>query len=90
MVCWPIKSEEVKSIMCLAIPAEITEILDAQRAIVNVGGVKKEISIALIKNATVGDYVVMHVGYALTKLNEIEAHKTLALFNEMLGGDAPL
>lgn len=71
--------------MCLALPAQIIRLIDESRAMVSVGGVMKEISIALLDRANVGDYVIMHVGYALTKLDEHEAKKTLALFADMLG-----
>ncbi|MCX7122011.1 MAG: HypC/HybG/HupF family hydrogenase formation chaperone [Gammaproteobacteria bacterium] len=69
--------------MCLAMPAEIIQKKINNRAIVNLGGIEKEISTALIDDVKVGDYVVIHVGYALTILDEIEAKKTLALFSEM-------
>ncbi len=69
--------------MCLAIPARIVEMPDPQNAIVDLGGVRKEISLALVEDAAVGDYVIVHVGYALQKLDPEEAMKTLALFAEM-------
>ncbi len=72
--------------MCLAMPAEVTEILDNQRAIVNLGGIKKEISTMLLEHVAEGDYVILHVGYALVKLDEQEAQKTLLLFAEMMHG----
>lgn len=70
--------------MCLAIPARIVEI-DAATDIaqVSLGGVRKEVSLALVNDAQVGDYVLIHVGYALNKLSEEEAEKTLALIREM-------
>lgn len=72
--------------MCLALPAQITQLLPNERAIVNLGGVTKEISISLLDHVVEGDYVVIHVGYALTRLDEKEAQKTLSLFAEMLEG----
>jgi len=69
--------------MCLAIPARIEELTTPGNAIVNLGGVRKEISLALVDDATVGDYVIVHVGYALQKLDEEEALRTLAMFAEM-------
>lgn len=74
--------------MCLALPAQITKILDDARAIINLGGITKEISIALLDEVAEGDYVIIHVGYALTRLDEQEAQKTLSLFAQMLQ-DAP-
>ena len=70
--------------MCLALPAKVTQIIDAERAIINLGGITKEISIALLEQVDVGDYVIIHVGFALTRLDEQEAQKTLALFAQML------
>ncbi|KTD35049.1 hydrogenase expression/formation protein HypC [Legionella nautarum] len=71
--------------MCLALPAQIIRLFDPQRALVNLGGIQKEISLALLDQVSEGDYVILHVGYALTKLDEEEAKKTLALFAEMQG-----
>ena len=69
--------------MCLAIPARIEQLTTPGSAIVNLGGVRKEISLALVEDAVPGDYVIVHVGYALQKLNEAEAARTLAAFAEM-------
>ncbi len=74
--------------MCLAIPARVVEILDGDNAVVNLGGVKKEISLALVEGVGIGDYVIVHVGYALNKLDPEEAEKTLALFAEMGAAEA--
>lgn len=71
--------------MCLALPAQITELLGNERAIVNLGGITKEISISLLDQVSIGDYVIIHVGYALTRLDENEAQKTLSLFAEIQG-----
>ena len=69
--------------MCLAIPARVVELSDEETAIVDLGGVKKVISLALVEDVAVGDYVIVHVGFALSKLDAEEAEKTLALFAEM-------
>jgi hydrogenase expression/formation protein HypC len=69
--------------MCLAIPARIEQITGDGNAIVNLGGVRKAISLALVEDVMVGDYVIVHVGYALQKLDEDEALRTLALFAEV-------
>ncbi|NWG32234.1 MAG: HypC/HybG/HupF family hydrogenase formation chaperone [Rhodocyclaceae bacterium] len=69
--------------MCLAIPARVIEMPDEETAIVDLGGVKKAISLALVEDVTVGDYVIVHVGFALNKLDPEEAERTLALFAEM-------
>ena len=64
--------------MCLAIPARIVARLDADRAVVELGSVRKDVSLALVENADVGDYVIVHVGYALQRLDTAEAERTLA------------
>ncbi|OHC64679.1 MAG: hydrogenase assembly protein HupF [Rhodocyclales bacterium GWA2_65_20] len=69
--------------MCLAIPVRVVEVGADDTAIVDLGGVTKEISLALLSDVQVGDYVILHVGYALSKLDPEEAEKTLALFAEM-------
>jgi hydrogenase expression/formation protein HypC len=65
--------------MCLAIPARVAEIHDGDLAVVELGGVRKEVSLALVAEVAVGDYVIVHVGYALTRLDPDEAARTLAL-----------
>jgi hydrogenase expression/formation protein HypC len=75
--------------MCLAIPARITEKLYDDMAVVDLGGVRKEISLALVDDAEIGDYVIVHVGYALSKLDADEAAKTLALFAEIAAALPP-
>lgn len=66
--------------MCLAIPAQILELDEGtDQAVVSLGGVKKPISLALVDDAAVGDYVLVHVGYALNKVSPEEAARTLAL-----------
>ena len=74
--------------MCLAIPACVEQLIAGDSAIVNLGGVRKEISLALVEDVAVGDYVIVHVGFALQKLDPEEAAQTLALFAE-IGGAAP-
>jgi hydrogenase expression/formation protein HypC len=69
--------------MCLALPALVTELLDAANAVVDLGGVRKTISIELVPDTRVGDYVIVHVGHAIGTLDEDEAHTTLALFAEL-------
>ena len=67
--------------MCLAIPVEVREILPDDMAKVSLDGVVKVISTALIDDVKVGDYVVLHVGYALAKIDPEEARKTIELLN---------
>ncbi|MEB4590260.1 HypC/HybG/HupF family hydrogenase formation chaperone [Candidatus Thiothrix sp. Deng01] len=77
--------------MCLGIPGQITEIVDADNLIakVDVGGVKREVNIACIVDdehpakSCVGDWVLVHVGFAMSRLDEEEAARTLALLEEL-------
>ena len=69
--------------MCLALPARIVELRENELGVVDLGGVRKEISLALVEEAQVGDYVIVHVGYALSKLDTEEAEATLRLFAEL-------
>ena len=73
--------------MCLAIPAKIVSIED-DKARVDFGeGVLREVSVALV-NAKVGEYVLVHAGYAIQVLDEAEALETLQLWNEILEAEA--
>jgi hydrogenase expression/formation protein HypC len=69
--------------MCLAIPAKLVALLANEQAIVDLGGIRKEISIALVPDVAVGDYVIVHVGHAIGRIDPEEAARTLALFDEM-------
>ena len=68
--------------MCLAIPACVVELRAGERALVDVGGVRKEISVALVDGVREGEYVILHVGYALQVIDPAEAQKTLDLFEQ--------
>jgi hydrogenase expression/formation protein HypC len=68
--------------MCLAIPAKVEAIEADATAIVSLEGIRKRISTALIDTVAVGDYVLVHVGYALNRLSEDEARRTLDLMRE--------
>lgn len=69
--------------MCLAIPARVEQLIAEDSAIINLGGMCKEVSLALVENIAVGNYVIVYVGYALQKLDQEEAAHTQALFAEM-------
>jgi hydrogenase expression/formation protein HypC len=72
--------------MCLAIPARVISIDEPrQTAVVDLDGVRKTVSIALVPEAAVGDYVVIHVGHALGLIDADEAERTLAQFGELVG-----
>jgi hydrogenase expression/formation protein HypC len=69
--------------MCLALPARVVQRLDGEQAVVELGGVKKTVSLALVPEAQPGDYVIVHVGHAIGLVDAQEAERTLALFAEM-------
>ena len=69
--------------MCLAIPAKVVQKLENDQALVEVGGVHNQVSLMLVDDVTVGDYVIVHVGFAIARLNADEAAKSLALFDEI-------
>ena len=69
--------------MCLAIPARVIELMDNDMALTEVGGVRRTVSLALVNDIHPGDYLIVHVGFALSKLDPDEAAKSLALFAEM-------
>lgn len=69
--------------MCLAIPALVVSLHDNAQAVVDLGGIRKEISVALVADVQVGDYVVVHVGHAIGLIEPEEAARTLAMFAEL-------
>jgi hydrogenase expression/formation protein HypC len=68
--------------MCLAIPILVEELVGADMARVTLGGVSKVVSIALVEDVRVGDYLLIHVGYALARLDADEAERTLQAMHE--------
>ena len=66
--------------MCLALPARVVSLPAPETAIVDLAGVRKEVSLALVDGVVAGDYVIVHVGYALTRLDPDEAQRTLEAF----------
>ncbi len=67
--------------MCLAIPAKVVAIDElGENATVQLGEVKKQVSLALVDGVAVDDFVLIHVGYALNTVSEAEAQRTLELF----------
>ena len=66
--------------MCLALPVKVVELREGGLAIVDAGGVRKEVSVALVDDVSPGDYVIVHVGHAIGLIDEEEAQRTLELF----------
>jgi hydrogenase expression/formation protein HypC len=72
--------------MCLAIPAKITEIKNNMGTI-DMEGTQREVSLLLLEDAKVGDYVIVHAGFAIHVIDEQEAKVTLEYFRELLSGE---
>jgi hydrogenase expression/formation protein HypC len=74
--------------MCLGIPGQVLDIADRNGlpiGTVDFGGIRKEVCLAYVPEAAVGDYVIVHVGFAITKVDEAEAHRTLAVLRAISG-----
>jgi hydrogenase expression/formation protein HypC len=69
--------------MCLAVPVRVIALLGEDWVDAEVGGVVSRVSIALVSDIEVGDYLIVHAGFAITRLDVAEAEKTLALFAEI-------
>jgi hydrogenase expression/formation protein HypC len=69
--------------MCLAVPGKILELGEDESALIEIGGVKKRISLMLVDDARLGDYVLVHAGFAIEKVNGYEARRTIELFEEI-------
>jgi len=72
--------------MCLAVPVQVISV-DGNEADVEIGGVRRRVSIMLTPEAKVGDYVLLHTGYAINVINEAEAQETLKILEEMANLD---
>lgn len=84
--------------MCLGVPGKVIEIHEAhgtRMGIVDFGGIQKEVCLAYVPEVEVGDYTIIHVGFAITRLDEQSAQESLALFRELgvleeeLGDEVP-
>ncbi len=71
--------------MCLAIPGKIVEIVNVENQIakVDIGGVRRNVNVGMLDDVIVGDYVLIHVGFAMTKIDEKEAAETLRVLEEI-------
>jgi hydrogenase expression/formation protein HypC len=68
--------------MCLAIPMKLIK-FEGNKGVVELSGVKKEVSLSLLKDFKIGDYLIIHAGFAIEKLNEKEAKETLSVWREI-------
>lgn len=69
--------------MCLAIPARVVDVLPDQQVMIDLDGLRKQVSTALIGEVAVDDFVIIHVGYAIGKIDPEEADRTLKMFAEL-------
>lgn len=69
--------------MCLAVPARVVTLLGDQWVETEVGGIRSRVSIALVDEVALGDYLIVHAGFAIARLNVEEAERSLALFDEI-------
>lgn len=69
--------------MCLGVPAQIVSLGEGSRAEVEIGGIRREVDLTLVPEAGLGDYVLLHVGYAIQRIDEVAALETLRLLKEM-------
>jgi len=77
--------------MCLAVPGQVVNVADdpLRTATVSFGGVTKSISLAFVPDAGVGDYVIVHVGFAISKLDEEAARRTLQTYADLAAFESP-
>ena len=68
--------------MCLGVPAKVME-RNGEAAVVELGGVRREVSLMLLDDVSVGEWVIVHAGFAIERLSEEEAEQTLSLFREI-------
>lgn len=71
--------------MCLAIPGKIVEMVDEENRIakVEIGGVRRGVNVGMLDDIKIGDYVLVHVGFAMSKVDEEQAQETLRLLQEL-------
>jgi len=71
--------------MCLAIPGKVVEFVDMDNhlAKVEIGGVRRAVNVGMLDDLVLGDYVLVHVGFAMSKIDEFQAHETLRLLQEL-------
>jgi hydrogenase expression/formation protein HypC len=71
--------------MCLAIPGKIVEMVDEENRIakVEIGGVRRGVNVGMLDDIKIGDYVLVHVGFAMSKVDEQQAEETLRLLQEL-------
>lgn len=84
-----LRSIQKRAFMCLAVPGEIVSLESNGHALVDMSGVRRDISIRLTPGAQIGDYVLIHAGFAIQIIDATEADETLRLIDELTGSDIP-
>ncbi len=69
--------------MCLAVPGEVIELEEGVSAVVDIAGARRRVSVALVDGVAVGDYVLVHAGFAIEIVDKQEAERTMELFEEL-------
>ena len=69
--------------MCLAVPGKVKEIIAQKEAVVDFMGVNKKISLGILEDVKAGEYVIVHAGFAISKVNEEEALETISYFKQL-------
>ena len=69
--------------MCLAVPAKIIKLIDRQNALCDFNGIEKEVNVSLIENPAAGDWVIVHVGFALNRIDSAQARQTQELLKSI-------
>ena len=75
--------------MCLAIPMKIVEMLSDGSGVADLDGVRHDVNLSLVPGTGLGDYVVVHAGFAIERLNEAEAEAILSVFGELAAAQTP-
>lgn len=75
--------------MCLAIPMKIVEMLPDGAGVADLDGVRHDVNLSLVPGTGLGDYVVVHAGFAIERLNEAEAEAVLSVFDELAATQPP-
>ncbi len=76
--------------MCLAIPMKVIEISEDRMGTVEVGGVRRDAGLHLLEDVQIGEYVIVHAGFAISKMDEREAQETLSLLRDIVGDEIAL
>lgn len=74
--------------MCLAIPSRVIAIAENHQATIDIAGVRRRVALDLVPDTQIGDYVIVHAGFAIQRLDEAEAQQTLKLLEQFLSAES--